>query len=129
MKYFIPLFLFIGVVLFSCNDTARPPKVDVDPVVDLGDVTIDDTIRTSLVYKNLENKDIRIDYIKTPCGCITAYPKDQVVLSKDSTMIMIIYRPLDIGYTEQHLFVYYRDFQVPTHLLIKCKIHDKTDSL
>ncbi|WP_322934149.1 DUF1573 domain-containing protein [Bacteroides sp. CG01] len=95
-----------------------------ESILDLGKITIGDSIERRVSCVNLEDKAINIDYIKTPCGCLIAYSKKQMIEPNDSTMIVIVYKPMDTGYTEQNLFIYLVDYESPFHLLIKSRVYD-----
>lgn len=126
MRTIIVPILFFLMFFSGCHlRRSQSPNVKLDSIINLGNVHIGDTLMFSMVCENQESKEVTIDYIQTPCGCITAYPIRQMIESKDSTQLIIQYVPLDLGYTEQNLFVYFRDYESPIHFIVKCDIQDK----
>jgi hypothetical protein len=84
---------------------------------------IGDTIKAEISCVNLKNDDVSIDYVRTPCGCITAIPRSFFIKKGDSTIIDILYKPVDVGYTEKNIFLYLRNVETPVLISIKGKIY------
>ncbi|GAB6008835.1 DUF1573 domain-containing protein [Dysgonomonas reticulitermitis] len=87
-----------------------------------GTSLIGDTVKIQVSYTNLTDDIVIIDYIDTPCGCITAIPRKFVVERGDSSIIDINYTPTDLGYTEKNLFLYLKKKEFPVHFMIKGKV-------
>lgn len=121
MKSKILIRLLIGIAISSCSNTSQSPQIRLNSTLDLGEITLKDSIKNTIICTNLENKEIKFDYIKTPCGCLTAYPQEQTIQPNDSTNIIILYKPMDIGYTEQNLFIYFNSYKTPIHVLLKSR--------
>lgn len=121
MKNIISIIAIIWITISSCSSTNQSPEIKLNSTLDLGKLTLGDSVKSSIICTNLENKEVEINYIKTPCGCLTAYPQKQTIPSNGSTNIIILYKPMDIGYTEQNLFIYFSNYQTPVHILLKSK--------
>lgn len=111
-------------VLSSCKKD-KSPTIKIDSCIELGDVFFGDTLKCAATCHNIGDKVIVLDFVRVPCGCITAYPKSPIINPGDSTQIIITYKPLDFGYTEQNMFAYFRDYETPIHFMLKCTIKDR----
>lgn len=113
-------------IFTNCTNDKNPP-ITIESCVDLGFVMYGDTLNYSVKCYNNSDDKIVVDYVKTQCGCMIAYAKSSVIESGDSTEILITYKPMDFGYTEQNLFVYFYNYEQPVHLMIRCQINGKKE--
>lgn len=126
MRSLIFGFFVLFVITISCTNRHNIiPEVMIPSELNLGEIFYGDTVRSSIVCKNIAEKKITVDYVRTPCGCIIAFPQQQTIKPGDSTTIKIVYKPMDFGYTEQHLFVFFREYEQPAYFKLKCNIKDK----
>lgn len=117
------IYLILATLICGCTDKKKNSIDMIRPALyNWGEISMKDTIRAQVFYINLTNKTVTIDYVDTPCGCITAIPREFVVGKGDSTIIDIDFAPLDYGYTEKNLFVYFKEKKEPIHFIIKGKI-------
>lgn len=111
----------------SCINSSKVKDFSIGSPIEWGISTLRDTINLTTTYCNLSSKAVLIDYIDTPCGCITAIPRDFYVGGGDSTVIDIAYKPLDFGYIEQNLFMYLKNRKVPIHIVIRGRVKNNTN--
>lgn len=120
------IFKILAWIIFSscCNNASHSPEIKMESIIDLGRIELGDSIERHVSLVNLERKEVDINYVKTPCGCLVAYSIKQMVEPNDSTMIVIVYKPMEIGYTEQNLFIYFAGYETPLHLLVKSRVYN-----
>lgn len=123
MKQSIYIYLMLILFIYSCMYKQNNNIGIINPSpYDWGEMSIKDTIKIHVSYINKMTKTVTIDYIDTPCGCIIAIPRKFIIEKGDSTIIDIDFVPLDYGYTEKNLFLYFKEMREPLHFMIKGKI-------
>lgn len=120
-KIIIVLILFLVTILFVANVYSKSEKtIEVVRVLNLGHIPISDTIIFDLPIKNISKHSLTIDYVNTPCGCLRSFFKTLSFNSNEITNVHFIYKPMNLGYIEQNIFIYFKELNTPVHVLIKC---------
>jgi hypothetical protein len=127
MKNHICVYLIFAILTcLSCvKKRITTSEVFVSPLFEWETSFIGDTIKAEISCINIGNDNIFIDYISTPCGCITAIPRNFFIKKGDSTIIDILYKPVDTGYTEKNIFLYLQNVDSPFLITIKGKIKER----
>jgi hypothetical protein len=125
VSFSISLLLFLD---SSCKnnktvETFILPPVRIYSPYDIGKIEHGDTVCFSVSYLNTGDSDVQMDYVVTPCGCITAIPDTHPLVANDSSTVQIIYVPTKTGYVEENLFLHFKQYENPIHLQIKAKIN------
>ena len=119
------LLLFTGCIKHNRNNNdASENKIIIVSPISWGQSSIMDTIRMTTICRNLSDHVIHINYIDTPCGCISVIPSTNSINIKDSITLNIEYVPNELGYQEKNIFVYFKHKKSPVHFAIKGRIKD-----
>jgi hypothetical protein len=132
VKNILICFLLLSSVVYGCRNSNNNAKDDKQrsgifinqPSINWGTVAFEDTVKIMTVCYNFTDHDIFIDYINTPCGCITALPRSEIIHKQDSVIIDIKYKPMETGYVEKNMFIYFKNIRDPIHFVIKGKIKE-----
>jgi len=107
---------------YGCTQKSQYADLEIPSHINWGIAAITDTVSLAVTYTNLAQKTVVIDYIDTPCACITAIPQHYYIKKGDSTVIEIKYKPREYGYIEYNLFIKFKNRKNHTHFVIKGKI-------
>lgn len=108
------------------NNNTSQSKIYIDSPLDWGQSMMGDTIKLTTALHNFSNYEVCIHYVETPCGCIMAIPRSDIIKKNDSVYIDVQYVPLysDVGYIEKNIFVHLKAQTQPLHFLIKGKVRE-----
>jgi hypothetical protein len=112
----------------GCRHKDNGKGVFVKSPVDWGISVFDDTVKITAICLNTSGIDAVINYIETPCGCITAIPSSRTVNKNDSIEIDIKYKPSELGYVEKNIFIHFKNRKTPAHFLMKGRIKNSAQS-
>lgn len=93
-------------------------------VVTWKELCVSDTIQKEITISNRSNRNLKIDYIQKPCDCIITKFQHDEINAKDSLKLHLTFIPQYVGYTEQNIFVHFKNTKEKVHLLIKGKVSD-----
>jgi len=124
MRNIVMSFCLILFTIGCANkETNSLPSVSISSPFSFGAISIADTIKFSVLITNTGKKTLAIDYINIPCGCLADYHYDFIEMKPGHTdSISFIYRPYKVGYVEENIFTYFKDYKNPIHLLIKGRV-------
>lgn len=113
------LFAFV-VVVSACTKSLK--RIEVAGVLNLGHINISDTTFFVLPLKNISKQSLIIDYVNTPCGCLRSSFKTSSIRPGENSNAEFLYKPMNLGYVEQNIFIYFIEFNTPVHVLVKCYV-------
>jgi hypothetical protein len=89
----------------SCKKENDIAKIEFNKYVNFGTIKVGDTINEVFVIKNISSNILKINEIKTSCGCTIAKINDSIVNSKSSTNINVTFiaEKGDVGIIEKSI--------------------------
>ena len=116
--------ILILLLLIGCSKR-NSMSVHITPkVVTWEELCVSDTINKEITISNRSNRSLKIDHIQKPCDCIITKFQHDEINAKDSIKLYLTFIPQYIGYTEQNIFVHFKNTKEKLHLLIKGKVSD-----
>ncbi|MDR1459267.1 MAG: DUF1573 domain-containing protein [Bacteroidales bacterium] len=128
MKYKFYCVIFIGLIVifglalskFSGCPKENQPDIVIDSLINLGIIGYEEiTPQWSIAFQNMEEDTISIEYIDASCGCINSVFSLHPISPHDTSTISFTFKPTSSGYVERHIFIYFKQFVVPVHILLK----------
>ncbi len=115
MKIYLSIFSIL--CFFAWGDP--DPKVEWDKIEhDFGVLEHRKPVKTTFVFKNISDDSIRIDNIRTTCGCTSPIWSNEYVMSGDTSHIVIEYDSQDKGEFYKQIKVFFRKQRKAEKLLI-----------
>lgn len=99
-------------------------SIRIDPVVNLGNIPVGKFIKVDVCFQNTEKKNLSINYVRTPCECLTVYFQQNSIFPNYFATLNFNYQPRAIGYVENNIFIYFKNNDTPIHFLIKANVKD-----
>ncbi|MCB0112574.1 MAG: DUF1573 domain-containing protein [Caldilineaceae bacterium] len=85
------LLVLIGLLVVACGGS--PAIVASPEEFDFGDVPAADPVTATFVLQNQGNGTLRIDSVRTSCGCTTADVADTSIAPHDDTILTVTFDP------------------------------------
>ena len=118
----VSLILSLLLVIVGKREKTYPVRIEMASEIDLGELFRNDTVMFEVSCKNIGKSVAEIENISTQCGCLHWSFTTTVINPNDSAAIKFTYIPGSVGYSEQNVFLYFKNNDNPFHLLIKCRI-------
>lgn len=98
VKSLLLLVVIFCIITLSCDKSREKLAIiNTKKSIDLGDISILDTIGRTLFLKNISSKKLKIDSVATSCGCTVVSLNKSSVSKSDSLAIKIKFVPDEIG--------------------------------
>jgi hypothetical protein len=131
-KNSILLFSFCLLCIVLISSSCRYEKKNELPTIvfntpfTFNTIGINDTSKFSISITNTGKEDVKLQYIKIQCGCLSNYSYNFFILKSGcSDSITFTYKPFKTGYIEENVFAYFVGYNKPVHLLIKGRVLKK----
>lgn len=117
-QFLLTIFVFC---LYQCQNATTTFPVELEPIINLGRISAENYNEFNICVKNTSNNDVKIRYIQTGCGCLSASNEviNVNIHANDSLNIQFKYKPTSIGYVERDIYFYLKDYKIPIKVCVK----------
>lgn len=115
----IYLFLCSLLVLSIASQPTAPVKWVDDLIYDFGDIEHEKAVKVVFAFQNSGTDSLRIDNVRTSCGCTTPDWGDLAVPPDSTGHIYIEYDAEDVGYFSKSIKVYFNGYRKAEKLAIE----------
>lgn len=118
--------LCLVIFTLCCSRVDIRDKVELKQEIDLKKIDFSDDTTFDVLLKNHFDKEIKIKYIQTGCGCLSYDDSilDQVIKPNDSLSLKFKYKPNTLGYNERYVQIFLDGHRTRLNFKLKCFVRN-----